>query len=359
MKRIFINRVLAFLLIGATLTYAGCKDYDDDIGNVQTELSETAAALQEQLGALQTALTGAQNEAAAATQKAAAAKEAREGIEDLTVAETAGAPDANAYPARVSHRKLSLSTFIESSALPISFVIVLVYLGYGAVITYLNAFAAEANLTAAAGVFFIAYAVTMLVSRPFTGKAFDRHGDLPVITSGFIAFVAGMVVIGTSGNGAMLLAGACLMGYGIGTIQPSGLTLAVRRAADDRFDVANSTFFICLDAAIGLCPLLLGWTVPLNGFYGIGGTGGIEAAAGRVKRRNAALIEPDGQDEKPLGEVHAASPEGVGAAFSAPGASESSASRGRSSFSARLRSNLSARRCFLGVTTMSMGGISC
>lgn len=43
MKRIFINRVLAFLLIGATLTYAGCKDYDDDIGNVQTELSETAA----------------------------------------------------------------------------------------------------------------------------------------------------------------------------------------------------------------------------------------------------------------------------------------------------------------------------
>ena len=40
MKRIFINRVLAFLLIGATLTYAGCKDYDDDIGNVQTELQQ-------------------------------------------------------------------------------------------------------------------------------------------------------------------------------------------------------------------------------------------------------------------------------------------------------------------------------
>ena len=86
MKRIFINRVLAFLLIGATLTYAGCKDYDDDIGNVQTELSETAAALQEQLGALQTALTGAQNEAAAATQKAAAAKEAAD-----EAAETAAA----------------------------------------------------------------------------------------------------------------------------------------------------------------------------------------------------------------------------------------------------------------------------
>ena len=65
------------------------------------------------------------------------------------------------------------------------------------------------------------------------------------------------------------------------------------------------------------------------------------------------------KDEKPLGEIHAWPPEGVDAAFSGPGFSESSASRGRSSVSARLRLNLSARRCFLGVTTRSMAGISC
>ena len=40
MKRIFINRVLAFLLIGATLTYAGCKDYDDDINDLQKQIDE-------------------------------------------------------------------------------------------------------------------------------------------------------------------------------------------------------------------------------------------------------------------------------------------------------------------------------
>lgn len=182
---------------------------------------------------------------------------------------TTAAPTENAGASPSPKRALSLSTFIEVSALPISFVVVLVYLGYGAVITYLNAFAAEENLTAAAGVFFVAYAVAMLISRPFTGKAFDRHGDLPVMTSGFFAFVAGLVVIGSSANDPMLLAGACLMGYGIGTIQPSGLTLAVRRAANDRFDVANSTFFICLDAAIGLCPILLGWTVGTIGYRGL------------------------------------------------------------------------------------------
>ncbi len=166
-------------------------------------------------------------------------------------------------------RGFALSTFIERTALPVSFVVVLVYLGYGAVITYLNAFAAEAGLATAAGFFFVAYALTMLVSRPFTGKAFDRHGDLPVMTSGFAAFVIGMVLIGAAANGVLLLVGACFMGYGIGTIQPSGLTLCVRRAPDDRFDVANSTFFVFLDAAIGLCPILFGWTVPLISYRGL------------------------------------------------------------------------------------------
>lgn len=189
----------------------------------------------------------------------------------LTAAdERAGEHEADDAPSRTSgRRKLSLATFVEASALPISLVVVLVYFGYAAVLTYLNAFAAEADMTAAAGIFFIAYAVTMLVSRPFTGKALDEHGDLPVMTSGFAAFVVGMVLIGVSPNGIVLLVGACFMGYGVGTVQPSGLTLAVRRAADDRFDVANSTFFICLDGAIGLCPILLGWTVPIIGYRGL------------------------------------------------------------------------------------------
>lgn len=76
MKHNFLKSILALLLVGVTLTYVGCKDYDDDIGNVSTELTETAAALQQQLSTLQTALQNAQADATAAAQAAAAAKEA-------------------------------------------------------------------------------------------------------------------------------------------------------------------------------------------------------------------------------------------------------------------------------------------
>lgn len=210
------------------------------------------------------ALAGATSVHDASVRRAADAG-AREGADALKD----GADARQCSTANPAKRGFALSTFIERTALPISFVVVLVYLGYGAVITYLNAFAAEAGLATAAGFFFVAYALAMLVSRPFTGKAFDRHGDLPVMTSGFAAFVVGLVLIGMAANDVMLLVGACFMGYGIGAIQPSGLTLCVRRAPDDRFDVANSTFFVFLDAAIGLCPILFGWTVPLISYRGL------------------------------------------------------------------------------------------
>ena len=95
----------------------------------------------------------------------------------------------------------------------------------------------------------------------------------------------------------------------------------------------------------------------LDSFNGVCGTGGVETATGRVQRRDTTLVEPDRQDEKPLSESHAASPEGL--VLSAVVEAESSPRRGRSSDSARARQNLSARRCFFGVTTMSMQGISC
>ena len=49
----------------------------------------------------------------------------------------------------------------------------------------------------------------------------------------------------------------------------------------------------------------------LDSFNSVSGTGRVETAAGRVQRRDAALVEPYGQDEEPLCERHAVSPAGT------------------------------------------------
>ncbi len=162
--------------------------------------------------------------------------------------------------------KLSLANFIEVRALPVSVAITVGYLAYGALITYINPYAAEVGLTGAASFFFVSYSIAMFVTRPFTGRWFDSAGDKGIMTLGFACLGASMLIMGFAQNGAMLLVSAALAGVGVGSVQPDGLVLAMRRCPDDRLTAANSTYFVLLDVAIGLCPFLVGWIAPAFGY---------------------------------------------------------------------------------------------
>lgn len=164
---------------------------------------------------------------------------------------------------------LSPDTFLERKALPISTVVACTYLAYGSLVTYLSAYATMLDLVVAASFFFIVYSATMFITRPFTGKLFDKRGDLPVMISGFISFVIGMALLSQTNSGLTLLMSAAFCGYGVGSLQPSGLTLAIQHSPAERITIANSTYFIFLDIAIGIAPLALGWTISLIGYRGM------------------------------------------------------------------------------------------
>lgn len=172
-------------------------------------------------------------------------------------------------PSAVLTLNLTPDTFLERKALPISIVVACTYLAYGSLVTYLSAYATMLDLVAAASFFFVVYSATMFISRPFTGKLFDKRGDLPVMMSGFISFVIGMAVLSQATTSATLLISAVFCGYGVGVLQPSGLTLAIQHSPAERITIANSTYFIFLDIAIGIAPLVLGWTIPLIGYQGM------------------------------------------------------------------------------------------
>lgn len=172
-------------------------------------------------------------------------------------------------PAAVLALHLSPDTFLERKALPISTVVAFTYLAYGSLVTYLSAYATMLDLVVAASFFFIVYSLAMFITRPFTGKLFDKRGDLPVMISGFVSFVIGMAILSQATTAATLLISAAFCGYGVGSLQPSGLTLAIQRSPAERITIANSTYFIFLDIAIGIAPLALGWTIPFIGYRGM------------------------------------------------------------------------------------------
>ena len=99
----------------------------------------------------------------------------------------------------------------------------LLFFGYSSLLTFLTPYANEIGLGRAASVFFVAYALAMFITRPFTGRAFDRVGPHPVMIPAFFSFAAGL-------------------------------------------GVANATFYMLLDVGVGIGPVLLGVLVPLIGY---------------------------------------------------------------------------------------------
>ena len=104
MKKKLFFKFFVFTVIGALITMTSCKDYDDDISGLQSQVT----TVKSDLSTLQTSVTGAQNDATAA--KTAAADALAKAKEALAAAEAAG--DAEAITALQTEVK-GLETSIE------------------------------------------------------------------------------------------------------------------------------------------------------------------------------------------------------------------------------------------------------
>lgn len=182
-------------------------------------------------------------------------------------------PPATAAQIEAAHStpitKMRASDFFEKRVVPISLVAGIIFFAYSSLLTFLTSFSQEAGLLDAANYFFVVYAITMFVTRPLTGKLFDRRGHRVVLIPAFVSFMVGMVLLGTATNGVAMLIAAALLGFGLGTIQSCIFALAVQIAPDDHLSLANSTFYAIIDAGTGTGPLVLGLLVPFLGRRGL------------------------------------------------------------------------------------------
>ena len=178
-------------------------------------------------------------------------------------------PRAKRTAAGASAKAGFLSKIIEPSAVSIGIVVGVLFFCYSSLLTFLTPFAEENGLQSAASFFFVAYALATFVTRPFTGRLFDRKGDRIVMVLAFIAFTIGMALLSSVHHPAVMLVAAALMGYGAGTVQSSALALAVRMAPPEKLSLANSTFYALLDTGVGVGPLILGIVEPFWGYRGL------------------------------------------------------------------------------------------
>jgi len=161
------------------------------------------------------------------------------------------------------------SDFFEINALPITFVMIIMGIGYSGIVSFINPYAMEIGLENEARYFFIVFAAFLIFARPFAGRLLDRKGDNIVMYPGIFIFSLSLLVASLAQNGFTLLAAAALTALGYGTLMSSALTIAVKHSPRHRVGLATSTFFVCLDSGLGIGPYLLGLLIPYVHFRGM------------------------------------------------------------------------------------------
>lgn len=170
---------------------------------------------------------------------------------------------------REAARSWTLSSMLELKALPVSAVMIFVGVAYSTILSYLNAYAIELDMVAAASAFFVVYAIAIVISRPYLGRRQDRRGDNAVLLPALFLFAVTLVLLGLTVAPWMLLLVGVLLGFSYGAVLTAAQTAAVKRTSLTRVGLSTSTFFLCLDVGITLGPIVLGALAPLIGFRGV------------------------------------------------------------------------------------------
>lgn len=180
--------------------------------------------------------------------------------------QTAAADPKRSVPVTDEHW---ITKFISPEALPTALLGMVASAGYAAIVTYLGLFAEERHI-AGASIFFLIYGVAVLLSRPITGPLMDRRGFVIVMLPALVVFAIALVVLSAATNFWWLLVAAFGVGLGYGNVLSAGQTIAVTSVPKHRIGLATATFFLGIDAGIGLGPILLGPIVEhfgSNGMY--------------------------------------------------------------------------------------------
>lgn len=163
-------------------------------------------------------------------------------------------------------KRMSWDRLIEKKTLPIALVGFVLSFSYSSLTSFISVFMVEQEQAYGAPVFFIVFALMIIVSRLFLGKATDRYGEHWIVYPGVLCFALGMLLLSHEKTGSMLVLSAAMLGLGYGALFPCLQTLAVQTVETRRRGVATSTFFLFYDIGFGVGALMLGWVAGQAGY---------------------------------------------------------------------------------------------
>ncbi|WP_081403422.1 MFS transporter [Acinetobacter equi] len=167
---------------------------------------------------------------------------------------------------QVQSKKINLHDIIETKAIPVGFVALLTAFAYSSVMSFITAYSEVKHLLAYTGIFFIVFAVSMILVRPLVGRMYDRKGPSSVIYPSFIFFAIGLVIVSFLSNQWVMWGSAIFIGIGYGSLFPCLQTIAIQSVSKERMGHSISTFFTLFDLGLAVGSIIMGLFIAWMGF---------------------------------------------------------------------------------------------
>jgi MFS family permease len=171
---------------------------------------------------------------------------------------------AGPRPMRASRPPRPGDFFSRAAVLP-SFILLLLYIPYGMVVAFIPLVAKMRGLENP-GLFYMAFAVAMLLVRAKAGEISDRRGRATVILPGMILTGVSFLVLGLTSGSAAMLTGAAILGLGFGSAQPALMAFTTDRVAPEERGKAMGTFYTAWELGIASGAAGAGWLLNVTGF---------------------------------------------------------------------------------------------
>ncbi|HEY2493260.1 MAG TPA: MFS transporter [Paenibacillus sp.] len=168
-----------------------------------------------------------------------------------------------------------IKRYIEPKAIPISLAGFVLAFSYGAISTFVSVYAKSIGLEQMASYFFVVFAAMILISRPFTGRLFDRKGAHILVYPGIMLFVIGMIWLSQAYSAPIFLITAGIIGLGFGAILPSFQTIALQVSPLHRQGLATGTYFVFFDLGYAFGSYFLGLIAAKTNYHTMYFVGGL------------------------------------------------------------------------------------
>lgn len=160
-------------------------------------------------------------------------------------------------PAPAADRPRGWRSFIAVEALVPAAVIFFFSGAYSVVHSFVILYG-EAVGVRSIGLFFTAYALALLVSRPLAGPFADRYGPSAVIVPGAVVFGVAFVLIGTARSLPAFLVAGAVSAFGYGICQPAVQALSLMSVDRARRGIASNTSYMGVDLSFLVMPMIAG-----------------------------------------------------------------------------------------------------